>query len=165
MNQKTNAMRQLDKAGIKYALHDFLPIKETEELGYDEIAGRIGRPKEKIFKTILCQGHSKTYYVLVLQGTESVDLKKAARLFGEKSLELADGKDLEKITGYVRGGCSPVGMKKQFKTVLDDNGLQYDSIIVSAGRRGIQMELAPDVLVRHINALVGDIRSQEAPIL
>lgn len=164
MSLKTNAMRQLDKAKIPYALHDFLPLKEDEELSYNEISARTKRPMEEIFKTILAQGHSGSYYVLVLQGVESMDLKKAARVVDEKSMELSDVRDLEKITGYVRGGCSPIGMKKQFRTVMDERALSLESILVSAGKRGYQVQVDPRELIRLLNAQVADIRAEQPSI-
>lgn len=161
---KTNAMRLLEKAGIQYTLHDFLPLKEGEELGYDAIAARVGRPRETIFKTILCQGASKKYCVLVIQGTESLDFKKAARVLQEKSIALVDVAELEKITGYVRGGCSPVGMKKPFATVLDERALTFSTILISAGRRGYQLEVAPQDLIRLTGALTADLKGEPGSI-
>lgn len=164
MSLKTNAMRQLDKAKIPYELHDFLPLKDDEELAYDVIAQRTGRPMEEIFKTILARGHSGNYYVLVLPGTQSMDLKKAARAFGEKSLELSDVRDLEKITGYVRGGCSPVGMKKTFRTVFDQQALEHATILVSAGKRGYQVQVDPRRLIQLLRAEVADVRADQPAI-
>ena len=157
---KTNAMRFLDKAKVPYKVHDFTPLKDDEEIGYDEISRRIGINKEQIFKTILCQGSSKQYFVLVIQGTQSLDFKKSARALHEKSMELVDVKDLEKITGYIRGGCSPIGMKKQFQTILDEKAKSFDNILISAGKRGYQIEIAPGDLIHLIGAQVEDIRSE-----
>lgn len=161
---KTNAMRLLEKAKIPYALHDFTPLKDEEELGYDEISRRIGLPKDQIFKTILCQGTSRNYCVLVIQGIESLDFKKAAKVLNEKAIELVDVRDLEKITGYVRGGCSPVGMKKLFRTVLDEKAQSFDRILISAGKRGYQMEVSPQELAELIGARIEDIRSEQTAI-
>ncbi|KAF5059035.1 Cys-tRNA(Pro)/Cys-tRNA(Cys) deacylase YbaK [anaerobic digester metagenome] len=157
MSVKTNAMRQLDKARISYQMVDFLPLKEDEELSYDEISARTGVPKENIYKTILAVGHSGSYCVLVVPGEASVDLKKAAKVLGEKSIELADVRDLEKITGYVRGGCSPVGMKKQFRTVIDQTAGTKEYIMVSAGKRGFQLRLVPEDLISFVKGSVADI--------
>lgn len=161
---KTNAMRLLEKAKVPYELHDFMPLKDDEELSYEKISSRVGLPPEQIFKTILCQGSSQNYCVLVIQGLASLDLKKSARVLGEKAIELTDVADLEKITGYVRGGCSPIGMKKQFRTVLDSKALTFDKILISAGKRGYQIEIAPGDLVRLVGALVEDIRAQTQAI-
>lgn len=157
---KTNAMRFLEKAKVPYKLHDFTPLKEDEELGYDEISRRVGLPQAQIFKTILCQGTSKQYFVLVIQGIESLDFKKSARALDEKAIELVDVNDLEKITGYVRGGCSPIGMKKQFRTILDAKAKSFDKILISAGKRGYQVEVSPGDLAQLIDAVVEDIRSE-----
>lgn len=158
---KTNAMRLLDKAKVPYELHDFTPLREDEELGYDEISRRVGFPQEQIFKTILCQGSSKNYCVLVIQGIESLDFKKAAKVLDEKAIELVNAGELEKITGYVRGGCAPIGMKKPFRTVLDRKALSFDKILVSAGKRGYQVEVSPVDLAKLINAPVEDIRLEQ----
>lgn len=164
MTIKTNAMRQLEKARILFEVHDFLPLKEEEEVPYSEISRRTGVPEEQIFKTILARGHSGAYYVLVVQGTASVDLKRTARVFDEKSIELADVKELEKVTGYVRGGCSPVGMKKLFPTVVDQKALEFDRILVSAGKRGYQVELDPADLIALVRARVAVIHSDQTAI-
>lgn len=164
MSLKTNAMRQLDAAKIPYVLHDFLPLKEGEELTYDDIASRTGRARDEIFKTILAKGQTGNHYVLVLRGTDSVDLKKAARVCGEKAMELLDVRDLEKVTGYVRGGCSPVGMKKRFPTVFDEQALEYETILVSAGKRGYQVLVAPQALIDLLDARVADLRADQTAI-
>ena len=158
-NVKTNAMRLLDKEKIEYMEHDFLPLGEGEEIGYDDIAQRTGVAKERIFKTIVTVGHSGNYFVFVLPGTAELNLKKAARAVGEKSIELLPIRDLEKVTGYVRGGCSPVGVKKLFKTTFDETILTFDRVMVSAGKRGFQIELSPMDLLRATGGALADIKS------
>lgn len=158
-NVKTNAMRLLDKGKIKYTEHDFLPISETDDIGYEVISERTGVPMEKIFKTIVTVGASGSYYIFVVQGIEELNLKKAAKSVGEKNIELINLRDLEKITGYIRGGCSPVGMKKLFKTVYDENIKLFDTIMVSAGKRGYQIEIEPNNLVSVTQGIISDIKS------
>ena len=164
MSYKTNVMRLLDTAKIAYSPHSFLPLKKGEDLTYDQISQRIGISQERIFKTILAKGLSGAYYVLVIQGMASVDLKKVAAVLNEKSVQLADLSELVKVTGYVRGGCSPLGMKKVLPTVIDSKAMEFATIIVSAGKRGYQVELEPKDLVALIDAKVEDIHSEQQSI-
>ena len=120
------------------------------------VAGKIGRPPEQVFKTLVTKGRDG-YFVFVLPAAAELDLKKAARAAGQKAVEMIPVKDLLKITGYIRGGCSPVGMKKAFPTVIASEAEALDTIIVSAGRIGWQMELAPESLRNLIGASFGDI--------
>lgn len=142
---KTNAMRLLDEEGISYELLSF-SLKE-DHITPQFIAQETGREVEKIFKTIVTVGHSTNYYVFCLQIIEELDLKKAAKAAGEKSIALIDQKDLLKIAGYEKGGCSPVGMKKLYRTFFDQKALSFDKIIVSAGKRGYQVEVMPKDLI------------------
>lgn len=120
-------------------------------MGYP-IAEKLGQPLEKTFKTLVTVGRSKTYYVFVVPVAKELDLKKAAAAAGEKSVEMIHVKDITAITGYVRGGCSPLGMKKQFKTVVHESALEHDTILFSGGRLGAQIEMDPKYLTQLIGA-------------
>lgn len=150
---KTNAMRILDKAKIPYTVHTY---EAGEAVDGVTVAGKIGRPPEQVFKTLVTKGRDG-YFVFVLPAAAELDLKKAARAAGQKAVEMIPVKDLLKTTGYIRGGCSPVGMKKAFPTVIASEAEALDTIIVSAGRIGWQMELAPESLRNLIGASFGDI--------
>ena len=141
---KTNAMRILDRQKIKY---EVLQYECDEFIDGLHTAEKTGAPVEQSFKTLVAQGKSKQYYVLVLPIAEEVDLKKAAKAVGEKSIEMIHVKDITAVSGYVRGGCSPIGMKKPFPTYLDETAQLYDEIGVSAGQRGCQILLAPEDLI------------------
>ena len=151
---KTNAMRILDRNKIAYDVNTY----ECEEF-HDgiSIADMLGQPYESSFKTLVTVGKSKNYYVFVLPIAEELDLKKAAKLVGEKSVEMIHVKDIFTITGYVRGGCTPLGMKKQYQTVVHKSAKEFDKIIISGGRIGSQIVLAPDDLVKVIRGTYGDI--------
>lgn len=132
---KTNAMRILDKnkifyETINYECDEFIDGLHTAE--------KTGAPVEQSFKTLVAQGKSKEYYVLVIPIAEEVDLKKAAKVLGEKSIEMIHVKDITKVTGYVRGGCSPLGMKKLYPTIIQESAETFDMIYVSGGRLGLQ---------------------------
>jgi|LFRM01.1.fsa_nt_gb Cys-tRNA(Pro)/Cys-tRNA(Cys) deacylase len=164
MSHKTNVMRLLDKAEVSYSAHNFLPLKKGEEVSYHQISERTGVSPDRIFKTILAKGGLGNYYVLVIQGMASVDLKKVAAVFNEKSVQLADLEELLKVTGYVRGGCSPIGMKKPLPTVIDEKALEFEKILVSAGKRGYQVEINPKDLVLITGSKVADIHSDHQSI-
>lgn len=151
---KTNAMRFLDTKKVKYVARSY----ECEEFidGID-IATKLSIPMERTFKTLVAQGKSENYYVFVLPVAEELDLKKAAKTVAEKSVELIHVKDINAVTGYVRGGCTPIGMKKQFKTVIHDSAAQYDTIFISGGKIGLQLELDPKELAKIINARMENI--------
>ena len=153
--EKTNALRALDKAGVSYRLHTY----ESDGVALDamEVSKRIDQPIVQVFKTLVTVGASKKNYVLVINGADELDLKKAAIVLGEKNIELIPMSTLLSLTGYVRGGCSPVGMKKAFITVFDQKVLALESIIVSAGKIGLQMELRPQDLIVLINANIADL--------
>lgn len=146
---KTNAMRLLDKEKIKYSVHTY-EAKDGQIDGIS-VAGKIGVPAEKVYKTLVTQGHSKNYYVFIIPVAAELDLKAAARAVGDKSVEMIHVKDINKITGYIRGGCSPLGMKKDYKTVIDSSCEALDTMIVSAGKIGFQIELAPCDLLNIIH--------------
>jgi Cys-tRNA(Pro)/Cys-tRNA(Cys) deacylase len=153
---KTNAMRLLDKEKIPYELLSF--DLEKGSITPEYIAKEIGRDVERIFKTIVTVGHSGEYYVFCLQIIEELDLKKAAKAASEKSIELIDQSDLLKIAGYERGGTSPLGMKKSYVTFFDDRALNFDKVIVSAGKRGYQIEVP-------INGLMAATKAKALPLL
>ena len=151
---KTNALRMVEEAKIPYRMHSY---EAKEALDAVTVAGKLNLPPEKIYKTLVTQGKSGAYYVFVLAGNQELDLKKAAKAVEEKALEMIPVKEINHVTGYVRGGCSPVGMKKAYCTVLDENAILHDTIIVSAGRIGLQMELNPEDLLRVTGASYADI--------
>ena len=148
MSIKTNAIRIVETAKIDYVLHSY-PCKEA--LDAITVAGKIGAEIERVFKTLVTVGKSGNYYVFVVPGAEELDLKKAAQSVGEKSVSMIHVKDINKITGYIRGGCSPVGMKKNYVTVFDASAESFDKIFVSAGKLGFQMEINPKDLCELVN--------------
>lgn len=142
-DEKTNVMRLLDGKKISYVSHSYEP--DPTKTGV-EIAGIVGEPVEKVFKTLVTQGKSGAYYVFVVPVAAELDLKKAAKAAGEKSIAMIKQKDLLPLTGYVHGGCSPIGMKKPFPTFIHETATGLDKIFVSAGKVGFQIELAPSDL-------------------
>lgn len=155
-------MRLMDKNRVPYEMLTY----EVPETGFtpEYLARQIGKDVGSIFKTIVTVGHSGDYYVFVVQLTEELDLKKAAKAAGEKNIELIDQKDLEKVTGYVRGGCSPLGMKKSFPTFFDEKVKGFGKIVVSAGKKGFQVEVSPDALVSLTGGQVLDLRKETKSI-
>ncbi len=136
---KTNAVRLLDGQKIGYQLYEYqAPDGFLDGIS---VANSIGFPVERVYKTLVTQGASKEYYVCVIPVAEELDLKKAAKYFGEKKLEMIPAKDITKITGYIKGGCSPVGMKKPFQTAIHSAAAEQETIVVSAGKVGMQMEV------------------------
>ena len=153
--EKTNAARLLDAAGIAYEL---VPYEVDEnDLAAAHIAQQLGEPLEQVFKTLVLKGDRSSYFVCVLPGGEELDLKKAAKVSGNKSCDLIPMKELLPVTGYIRGGCSPVGMKKAFPTYLEESAQLYDYIYVSAGVRGLQFKIAPDALTGYVGAVYADL--------
>ena len=151
---KTNAMRILDKNKISYRLN----LYECDEFKDGiSIADQLGQPYEQSFKTLVTVGKSNNYYVYVIPVNEEIDLKKAARAVGEKNVEMIHVKDINQVTGYIRGGCTPIGMKKQYKTVLNESALDFDEIIISGGRIGTQIMITPKDLIKVTKAIVTDI--------
>ena len=142
--EKTNAMRMLDKQKITY----YVETSEASDGAIDgvTVAGKIGQDPKFIYKTLVTQGKSKNYLVFVIPVAKELDLKAAAKSVGEKSVEMIAVKDINKITGYIRGGCSPVGMKKQFRTVIDASAKELEYFYVSAGKIGMQLKLNPHEL-------------------
>lgn len=154
---KTNAMRILDRNKIKYEIN----LYECKEfIDAVDIADRLGQPYESSFKTLVTVGKSGEHYVFVLPIARELDLKKAASLVGEKSLSMIAVKEITALTGYIRGGCTALGMKKAFRTVIDSSARRFDSIIISGGRIGAQIILAPDDLAKAANAEFADILAE-----
>ena len=148
--EKTNAIRALDKAKLPYTVHTY----ESDGAAVDGItvAQKTGLPVEKGYKTLVTVGHSREHYVFVIPVAAELDLKAAARSVGEKAVEMIHVADINKLTGYIRGGCSPIGMKKLFATVLDESCLSLDTIVFSAGKIGMQIEMDPRALLEFIGA-------------
>lgn len=145
---KTNAMRFLDTKKIAYEVQAY---QCDEFIDGVHVAEKLGQPLDETFKTIVAQGKSGSYYCFLLPVTEELDLKKAAKSVGEKSVELLHVKDITKVTGYVRGGCTPIGMKKQFMTVVHSSAQELEKFYISGGRIGMQIHLSPTELVNAIN--------------
>ena len=152
--EKTNAMRILDRLGIEYKSKAYEAGDFVDGL---ETADKLGLPYELVYKTLVAQGDSRAYYVFVLPIDKELDMKKAALAVGEKAVALIRVKDLADITGYVRGGCTSIGMKKQYRTILSDTARTLAKIHVSAGKIGAQLELRPDDLCKAADAAYGDI--------
>ena len=152
--EKTNAMRILDRLGIAYEAVSY-PCEEF--LDGVSVADLLGQPRAQVYKTLVTTGKSGAHYVFVLPVAEELDRKKAAAAVGEKSLDLLHVKDLLGLTGYVRGGCTALGMKKQFPTVVDASAREQDSIYVSGGRRGLQLKLPPDSLLQACGGRYEDV--------
>ena len=145
VKEKTNAARLLDAAGIKYEL---VPYEVDEEnLAADHVAEQLGENIEQVFKTLVLRGDRNGIFVCVIPGNFEVDLKLAAKISGNKNCEMLHVKELLPTTGYIRGGCSPIGMKKRFPTFIHESCLLYDYIYVSAGVRGLQLKIAPQDLI------------------
>ncbi len=151
---KTNAMRILDTKKIPYTIYTY----ECDEfIDAIQIADMLSLPHEKVYKTLITQGTSKNYYVFVIPIAEELDMKKAARSVGEKSVAMIHVKDINAVTGYIRGGCTAIGMKKQYVTRIDQSAQKLDRIIVSGGKLGMQLELTPQDLASASGASFADI--------
>jgi len=152
---KTNAMRLLSAAGISYTVKEY--SVDESDLSAVHAAESLGMPPEQVFKTLVLQGASGSYAVCCIPAACELDLKKTAKAAKEKSIGLVPMKDILPLTGYVRGGCSPVGMKKQFPTFIDETAQLFDAISVSAGERGVQVIIAPEDLAGFLNASFADL--------
>jgi len=152
--EKTNVCRVLDSKKITYALHTY---EADPTLTGEQIAGILGEPAEKVFKTLVTVGKTGQHYVFVVPVAEELDLKKAAKAAGEKSIDMIKQKELLPLTGYVHGGCSPIGMKKPFPTFVHETALSYDKMFVSAGKVGYQIEVAPNDLFAVVGCKNADI--------
>jgi Cys-tRNA(Pro)/Cys-tRNA(Cys) deacylase len=154
MNEKTNVMRVLQQKKIEYKSYSYEP---DSSLTGGEIADILGEPKERVFKTLVTEGKAKTYYVFVIPVEKELDLKKAAKAVSEKSVAMLPLKELLPLTGYVHGGCSPIGMKKLFPTYMDWTAEFFETVFVSAGRVGCQIELAPADLIREAKCELAEL--------
>jgi len=152
---KTNAMRILDSNKIEYTTHSY--ENKDNKIDGIAVAHKIGKDVDSVFKTLVTQGHSKEFYVFAIPVAEELDMKKASKIASEKSIEMIPVKDINKITGYIRGGCSPLGMKKVFETFIQEEALLFDNIIFSGGKIGAQIEMNPNDLQKVINCSFADI--------
>lgn len=152
---KTNAARLLDREKVAYELIPYL--FDEKDLAASHVAEQLGEPLEQVFKTLVLRGDRGGILVCVVPGDEEVDLKAAARASGNKSVEMVPMKELLPTTGYVRGGCSPLGMKKAFPTFIHSSCLRFETVYVSAGIRGLQIRIAPADLIRLTRATVADL--------
>lgn len=153
--QKTNAARLLDKAKIPYELIPY--TVDENNLAADHVAEELGEDINQVFKTLVLHGDRSGYFVCVIPGNAEVDLKKAAKVAGTKKADLIPMKELLPLTGYIRGGCTSIGMKKAFPTFFHSSALDFEHIFVSAGVRGLQLKIAPEALIKYVRAMVADI--------
>ncbi len=154
MEHKTNVMRELDKLKIPYKHYCYA---DTDAISGIDVAHVLNQNPEQVFKTLVTVGKSKKYYVFMLPVTKELDLKKAAKSVGEKSVEMVKSKELTGLTGYIHGGCSPIGMKKFFTTTIDKSAENFDTIIFSAGKIGYQVQLRLTDLNKIITYDIDDI--------
>lgn len=151
---KTNAIREVEAAGIPFSYRTF----ETEGAPSGiEVAQMLGEEPERVFKTLVTEGKTGEHYVFMIPVAEELDLKKAAQAVGEKAITMLRARDLLPLTGYVHGGCSPVGMKRAFRTVIDETAQLFDAVLYSGGRIGCQLETSPDALAQLIGAEYADL--------
>jgi len=153
--QKTNAMRILDSAGADYSMASY--DYDESDLSGVHAAAELGVPEETVFKTLVTRGDGNAIFVFVIPVAESLDLKKAAKASGNKRIDMIHVKEILDITGYIRGGCSPIGMKKQYPTFIDETAQLFDKIYFSAGKRGVQIILSPEKLAEICSAAFADI--------
>ena len=155
---KTNAARLLDSAGIGYEL---IPYRvDEEDLSAVHVAQELGEDIRQVFKTLVLRGERTGLFVCVVPGESEVDLKKAARAAGDKKADLIPMKELLPTTGYIRGGCSPIGMKKPLPTFIDRSCMDFPAIYISAGVRGLQIKIAPDDLLAYTGATLSDLTAE-----
>ena len=147
-SEKTNVMRLLDAAGISYSHYCYA---DTDAVSGVEVAAVLGEDPEQVFKTLVTRGRTGQLYVFVIPVAEELDLKKAAHAAGEKSIEMIKSRELLPLTGYIHGGCSPIGMKKQYPTFIDETVELLDTFLFSAGKIGYQVEVAPEDLRRVVD--------------
>ena len=156
---KTNAIRILDKHKISYEL---MTYEAGEAIDGVSVANKIGRDPEEVFKTLVTRGNSKEIYVFVIPVAKELDFKKAAKVVKEKKIEMIAVSEINKLTGYIRGGCSPVGMKKNYQTVIHESAKDLSSFIVSGGKIGLQMELNPQDLSKVISVVFDSVVVEES---
>jgi len=155
---KTNAMRQLDSAGIEYEMAEY--AVDESDLSAVHAAEELGVSEDEIFKTLVTRGDNGLLSVFVIPSAASLDLKKAAAVSGNKKIEMIHVKEIFDLTGYIRGGCSPIGMKKQYPTYIDETAVLFDKIYFSAGKRGVQIILSPEILADFVGAEFADITKE-----
>ena len=153
---KTNAMRMLERAKVNYTAHEY-PHEEGQAVDGANVARLTGQDPARVFKTLVTQGADHNYYVFVVPVLAELDLKKAAKAAGVKSVAMIHVADINKVTGYIRGGCSPVGMKKEFPTYIDETAMLFDAIAVSGGMRGVQLIVNPDQLLGFVKGEYVDL--------
>lgn len=154
MEEKTNVMRLLEQKKIPYKSHCYIDQPTTNGV---EVAAVLGQDVDKVFKTLVTVGKTKQNYIFVIPVAKELDLKKAAKAVGEKSIEMIKSKELLPLTGYIHGGCSPIGMKKYFKTTIDESVLACDTFCFSAGKIGYQVETTPGDLAKIIRYQTADL--------
>ncbi len=144
--EKTNVMRILDKAKVPYTPHYY--SHDDGLIDAVSVAAKLGQPVERVYKTLVTRGASKSFFVFVLPAAMELNLKAAAKAVGEKSIEMIHVSEINAVTGYIRGGCSPIGMKKAYRTTFDERILSFPTVMVSGGKIGTQVELSPDDLLK-----------------
>ena len=153
-NEKTNVMRVLDQKKINYNTYSYA---DTEAISGVEVAEVLGQDPNQVFKTLVTVGNSKNHYVFMIPVHMELDLKKAAKAVGEKSISMIKSKELLPLTGYIHGGCSPIGMKKQFRTTVHETAREFATIIFSAGKIGYQVEVSLDELKKVVRVELADV--------
>ena len=153
---KTNVMRIFEQKKANYKSHSYA---DTDAISGKEVAEALGENPDRVFKTLVTQGASKAYFVFMIPVLKELDLKKAAKAVNEKNIAMIKSKDLLPLTGYIHGGCSPIGMKKQFKTVIDSSAAEFETIIFSGGKIGYQVELPLEELRKVISFELADIQN------
>lgn len=153
--EKTNPMRMLEQEGISYDTASYT-VDENDLSGL-HAAKMLGTGPDRVFKTLVAKGEKRGYLVFCIPVAEELDLKKAARAAGDKRVELLPLKELLPVTGYMQGGCSPIGMKKHFPTYIEETAALFDSIYISAGKRGVQLIVSPEALMRFLPAQAADL--------
>ena len=154
MAEKTNAIRQLDRFKLEYTIHDY---SNTDAISGSEIAAVLNEDPNRVFKTLVTVGKSGNHFVFMVPVEKELDLKKAAKAASEKSIDMIKSKELLGLTGYIHGGCSPIGMKKQFKTFIDESALEYDKIFFSGGKIGLQIETSLKNLLKIVPVLTAEL--------
>jgi Cys-tRNA(Pro)/Cys-tRNA(Cys) deacylase len=155
---KTNAMRQLDAAGIEYEMGEY--DYDESDLSGVHAAAALGVSEDEVFKTLVTCNENKLLFVFVIPSGASLDLKKAAAVSGNKRIEMIHVKEIFDLTGYIRGGCSPIGMKKKYPTFIDETAVLFDKIYFSAGKRGVQIILPPETLAEFVDAPFADLTKE-----
>lgn len=154
MAEKTNVMRVLEQKKVSYQSYSYV---ESGAVNGEEVAGILGQDPNRVFKTLVTVGKSRTNYVFVIPVNSELDLKKAAKAVGEKSVQMIKQKELLPLTGYIHGGCSPVGMKKFFRTTIHKTAAEFETILFSAGKIGYQVEVSPEDLKKVIRFELADV--------